>query len=75
VLKLLIERGCHVSWCSRYVASMSLALHAVQVVSFVLFILLFRRSGETPLHRAAIRGHTECVQILLQHGAVIDAKY
>jgi len=29
--------------------------------------------GETPLHKAVTRGHEEVVQVLLFHGAVIDA--
>lgn len=31
-------------------------------------------SGDTPLHEAAIRGHTNIAQILLQHGANINAR-
>ena len=31
-------------------------------------------SGDTPLHEAAIRGHVNIAQLLLQHGANINAR-
>ena len=33
-----------------------------------------RTRGETPLHRAAAFGDEECIRLLLDAGAVIDAK-
>ena len=35
---------------------------------------MFRTKGETPLHRAAAFGTEETIQLLLDAGAVIDAK-
>ena len=36
-------------------------------------VLLADHSGLTPLHCAALNGHSNCCQILLQRGARIDA--
>ena len=79
MLKLLISKGCQVSWCSRYESrTISILHHRCRLPTRVVYpniASLYRRSGETPLHRAAVRGHTECVRVLLDSGAVIDAKY
>ena len=78
MLKLLISKGCQVSWCSRYESRTISILRRCRLPTRVVYpniTSLDRRSGETPLHRAAVRGHTECVRVLLDSGAVIDAKY
>jgi uncharacterized protein len=62
VMKVLLARGANPNVATK---------HSVETGGFMRDV---RTKGETPLHRAAAFGDEESVQMLLDAGAVIDAK-
>lgn len=82
MLKLLISKGCQVSWCSRRSGETPLHRAAVRGHTECVRVLLDSGAvidakdsmGNTPLHQASFFGRIDCAGLLVEAGADVNAK-
>ena len=68
--QLLIQAGAVVD-IQNIVSILYFILHIIMII-LVIYLIGDTQIGCTALHRAAINGHCDCTQLLIQAGAVVD---